>query len=115
MYRHSYAQDSVAYNPFVPTPLVSISMLQPTRRLATLPEVARQVQSDVVEEEAHADTKADRTWTTGCAGRWTQSDVKWSGYVEYPESCERSSIAREAQHQNTSIMDNDKGRKEDMC
>ncbi|KAF9736712.1 hypothetical protein PMIN01_04491 [Paraphaeosphaeria minitans] len=103
--QYYHAQDTVTYMLILPTPLVSIPMPQPTRRTVTLFEAARKVRREVVEEEVHGlEATEDRVWGTGCARWWTQSDVKWNGYVEYPESCERSSVAREKEFQRSKKM-----------
>lgn len=103
--QYNKTQDTVTYMLTLPTPLVSIPTPQPTRRTVTLFKAVHTVQSKIVEEEVRVlKTTNDRRWSVGCAGWWTQSDLKWNGYVEYPESWERSSIAREAEYQRRKEM-----------
>jgi hypothetical protein len=111
--QHFLTQDAVTYMLTLPTPLVSIPLPQPTRQTVTFFEAVQEIRSGVVKEETCV-LKAtdDRVWSIGCARWWTQSDVKWNGYVEYPESDERSSIAREVEHQNILRLNNEQRSKE---
>jgi len=106
--QHFHMQDTVHYLLTLPTPLVSIPPAQPGRQ-KTLVKAIYEARPVLVEEEACVTKSTDEgTWSIS-AKWWTPNDVKWTGYVEYPESSERSSIAREAEHQNTSTLRNEQG------
>ena len=100
-------QDTVLYLLTQPTPLVSVPLAQPNRQKVTLVQATREARPVLVEEEVFVTKSIDEDARSMSARWWTPNDVKWNGYVEYPESCERSSIAREAEHQNKSRLGNE--------
>jgi hypothetical protein len=111
--QHFLTQDVVTYMLTLPTPLVSIPLPQPTRQSVTFFAAVYETQPKFVKEGTSALKATDHcVWSNGCPRWCTQSDVKWNGYVEYPESCERSSIAREVEHQNILRLNNEQRSKE---
>lgn len=88
-----------------PTPLVSIPPLSLSQNIDIVRKGAPKEMLPNVEERDYMTSFVD--WNA--ESRWSiDSEVKWTGRVEYPESCERSSIAREAEHRINAESEADK-------
>lgn len=105
------AQSTISYTVIPPTPLTALPTPDSIR--VTKP-VSRPANGEVLkfgEEEASVvgfiDWSAEGKW-------WIDDDVTWTGYVDYPVSTERSSIAREAEHRIKAELETEKRRREKL-
>ena len=105
------AQNTISYTVTPPTPLVALPTPDSIRVLRPDFGPAHETRLKTTEEEGSVvgfiDWSAEGKW-------WIDDDVTWTGYVDYPISTERSSIAREAEHRIKAELETEKRRREKL-
>lgn len=103
---HMKVREPVVHMLTQPTPLVSTPLATYYQEQAAFIEPVGEGRPSVEAKEPSVTQRSgDHRKSSGSATVLAHSDVKWNGYVEYPESCERSSIAREAEHKISTELD----------